>query len=1064
MKRSLILTAIAAALLATNASYAKPNDKKTASTKPQPTMTEWKDFNVNEVNRLPIHATFFAYENANLALKGEKEKSSRFLSLNGNWRFLWKEHANERPTDFFKPDYDDSTWTTMPMPGIWELNGYGDPVYLNVGYAWRGHFNEAPPAVPVKDNHVGSYRRIVNIPQKWIGQQVIAHFGSVTSCIYLWVNGKFAGYAEDSKIAAEFDVTPYLKAGENVFAIQVFRWSDGTWCEDQDFWRLSGVARDSYLYCRNAANHIDDLRLTTDLVNNYNDGLLIIQPKTTGKTTLTHRLTDNDGQEIWSGTDNEITLKNVKAWTAETPYLYTLETTATDERGNTTDVVRNSVGFRHIEIVKNNGLGGGSVLTINGKAILIKGVNRHEMDPDYGYHVSRERMEEDVKLMKQFNVNAVRTCHYPDDPYFYDLCDKYGLYVVAEANQESHGLGYGDDSPTKTPLFARQILERNQHNVGTHFNHPSIIIWSLGNESADGPNFTAAYQWIRSQDKMRPIHWERALGGINTDIQCPMYWPHWTVENYATDESKQKPLILCEYSHAMGNSSGGLKEYWDLARKYPKFQGGFIWDYVDQGLRLKKTDFIGDFGKQQTIPSYTYGGDYNDYDPSDINFNCNGLISPDRVPNPQFYEVKYQYQNIWTELIDARKGLIRVKNEYFFRNLNHVRMHWAVEREGKTILKGTIDDLNCKQQDTETLKLPISSVFETSNYDIETASAMAFTKTFLNIDFVLKNDEQMLRRGDTIAYQQILIDYTPAKTTEKKKEKQLKIVKKADFNEVVLKNKKCEIVFDKTSGLLKRYIVNGQNLLGEEGSLKPNFWRAMTDNDMGASLQRKYKLWRNPNLKLKTLRTTDSGKQPTQVETIFSIGDTLATLHITYCIEGDGTMTISQNLLTSDNEELPNMPRFGMIMQLPIDMCQSEYYGRGPIENYPDRNSSQRIGIYKQTADEQFYPYIRPQETGLKTDIDWWKQTFDNGHGLKIEGNGLAMAALHYDIEQLDEGDEKHQRHATDLKRSRYTNLFIDGQHAGVGGIDSWSYQAEAIEQYRVKANKNKMMFIIRPI
>ncbi|MBQ5378268.1 MAG: beta-galactosidase, partial [Prevotella sp.] len=552
-------------------------------------------------------------------------KSSNFVSLHGDWKFNWVENADQRPTNFYQTDLDDSSWKTMKVPGMWELNGFGDPEYVNAGFAWRGHFDQKPPAVPVKDNHVGSYRRTINIPADWDGKQVIAHFGSVTSNIYLYVNGQFVGYAEDSKVAAEFDVTDFVKPGENLFAFQTFRWCDGSWCEDQDFWRLSGVARDSYLYARNKDTQLVDFHITPDLENNYEDGILNIQATVLGNPIIEYRLLNANGIEIIKSNadfrkltqgEAKFTVRNVKKWTAETPYLFTLLAIVKDRKGNITEVIPQKVGFRKVEIK-------GSQFLVNGQPIYIKGADRHEMDPDGGYVVSRERMIQDIQIMKRLNINAVRTCHYPDDPVWYDLCDEYGLYLTAEANQESHGFGYGKDSEAKKEQFAKQILERNQHNVNTYFNHPSIVVWSLGNETVNGPNFEAAYDWVKATDPSRPCQWEQAgRDGRNTDIFCPMYYATWSCESYATDPNYTKPLIQCEYDHTMGNSSGVIKDYWDLVRKYPKFQGGYIWDFVDQALHrhpvkpmsMKITENT-PYTELNKI-EYTYGGDYNKYDPS----------------------------------------------------------------------------------------------------------------------------------------------------------------------------------------------------------------------------------------------------------------------------------------------------------------------------------------------------------------------------------------------------------------------------------------------------------------
>ena len=645
----------------------------------KPTYTEWHDMSVNEINRLPVHASFFAYESDQLAMKGDKKQSGRYLSIDGDWRFRWVANADQRPTDFYLTDLDDSDWNTLRMPAIWELNGFGDPEYVNIGFAWRGHFQNNPPEVPVKDNHVGSYRRTIDIPQSWNGSQIIAHFGSVTSNIYLYVNGQFVGYAEDSKTAAEFDITPYVKKGKNLLAFQTFRWCDGSYSEDQDFWRLSGVARESYLYSRPKANHIDNIKIETTLEDNYTTGILNVDIQATGKSDATITLADADGKTVYEGVAAMVVVPDVRAWTAETPYLYTL----TIRRG--AEYVVQKVGFRSVEIK-------GAQLLVNGQPILIKGANRHEMDPDGGYVVSRERMIEDIRRMKEFNINAIRTCHYPDDPQWYDLCDEYGIYLCAEANQESHGFGYEKEALSGTPMFGKPIMERNQHNVITNYNHPSVIVWSLGNETRDGEHFARAKAWIHSVDDQRPVQYERAILGENTDIFCPMYYSHEDCAKYSSDETQQRPLIQCEYSHAMGNSSGGFKEYWELIRKYPKYQGGFIWDFVDQGLRGKPFD--------EAMPTYTYGGDYNDYDPSDNNFNCNGLFSPDRKPNPQAWEVKYFHQNVWVEAKDLTQGLVTVRNEYFFRDLKNYRLVWRLMNEGECVGEGSVEDIDVAPQES----------------------------------------------------------------------------------------------------------------------------------------------------------------------------------------------------------------------------------------------------------------------------------------------------------------------------------------------------------------------------
>ena len=1029
-----------------------------AAVKLVPTFTEWHDLQVNEVNRLKLHTNYFAYENETLALAGQMDKSANFISLHGAWKFNWVKDADKRPTDFYKTDLDDSAWKTMNIPANWEMNGFGVPEYVNTGFAWRGHFDQKPPAVPVKDNNVGSYRRIINIPDSWDGKQVIAHFGSVTSNIYLYVNGQYVGYAEDAKVAAEFDITPYLKKGDNLIAFQTFRWCDGSWCEDQDFWRLSGVARDSYLYARDAAVQLTNIKITPDLQNNYEDGVVQIYAEVKGQPVIEYKLLNHNGIEIIKSDANfkkrvngtaQFTIKNVKKWSAEDPYLYTLVATVKDQKGNIVEVVPQKVGFRKVEIVN-------SQLLVNGQPVLIKGADRHEMDPDGGYVVSRERMIQDIKIMKRLNINAVRTCPYPDDPVWYDLCDEYGLYVTAEANQESHGFGYGNDAEAKKPEFAKQILERNQHNVEMYFNHPSVIVWSLGNETVNGDNFIAAYKWIKEQDKSRPVQFEQAgRTGENTDIFCPMYYSHDGCDKYSKDDKFTRPLIQCEYNHTMGNSSGGLKEYWDMVRKYPKFQGGYIWDFVDQALHRNpvKPMSVKDnltYAQYNKI-KYTYGGDYNDYDPSDNNFNCNGVIGPDRQLNPHAYEVAYEYQNIWAEAVDLQAGKISVYNEHFFRNLANYQLVWTLLQDGKAVQNGTVDKLDVAPQQKTVVTLP---------YQIP-----AEGEVLLNIEFRLKKAEPLMEAGQMVAYRQLEVRTANAAAAVVAEGK-LKVENKKKETEIKVLNDFIDIEFDKATGLLKEYEVNGVDLLGEGGTLKPNFWRAVTDNDMGAQLQKKFRVWRAPALNLQTITASKVkvGKNVNAVvKAVYDMPDVKAALTITYTIAPDGTMGVEQTMDATEGEKVSDMFRFGMLMQLPFQMDNSTFYGRGPIENYIDRKGSQNVGIYTQTAEEQFFPYIRPQETGTKSDIRWWQQTDKAGKGFRItSGNLFSASALHYSIDDLDDGEEKEQRHSYEVPQSKYTELCIDKEQFGVGGENSWG--AWPLPQHRLGYADKTFSFVISPV
>lgn len=1037
----------------------------------QPTFTEWHDLQVNEINRLPLHTLHFAYDPNDFPGTGaeylDKKQSMNYMSLDGTWKFNWVANADERPTDFYKTDLDDSKWKNIQMPGNWEMLGYGQPEYVNVGFAWRGHFDQQPPAVPTKDNHVGSYRREINIPANWDGKRVIAHFGSVTSNIYLYVNGQFAGYAEDSKVAAEFDITPFLKKGKNLIAFQSFRWCDGSWCEDQDFWRLSGPARENYLYARSKEHRLLDVRVETELKNNYKDGALNITAKLQGNTLAYFGLYDPDGKEvIVTGTDNvrngvakyQLRVKNVRKWSAETPNLYTLVVSPIQNGGmySPYEIIQVKVGFRKVEIKNKQ-------LLVNGQPVLLKGANRHEMDPDEGYNVSEKRMIQDIMMMKRLNINAVRTCHYPDDPRWYDLCDKYGLYVVAEANQESHGFQYGDDAAAKKPEFAKQIMERNQHNVSMFYNHPSIITWSLGNETVMGDNFIQAYKWIKSQDKTRPVQYEQARRGEGTDIFCPMYYPVAASEKYAKDPNSPMPLIQCEYNHTMGNSGGNLSDYWNLIRKYPILQGGFDWDFVDQALHRKivKPMSILPYkmnNEELRKIEYTYGGDYNKYDPSDNNFNCNGIIGPDRQLNPHAYEVAYQYQNIWAKMVNAETGEVSVHNENFFRDLSNYALAWSLEEDGVETQNGTIADLDVPAQQTRTFTIP---------YD---RSKITGKEVFLNIDFRLKNAEPLLTAGQVVAYAQLPVVTKQACEGDCSKllaeghgKKKMKLAAKKD-NVIAVTTPNLTFKLDRTTGLISEYAYNGKSMLGEGGTLKPNFWRAPTDNDMGANLQKKFKVWKNPQMNLKNIDVKKDKKANTvTIVTSFDMPEVQGQMDITYLVFANtGAVKVTEDFKATEGAKVSDMFRFGMLLQMPYSMEKSTYYGRGPIENYSDRKDCMRIAIYNDDADNQYFPYIRPQESGTKSDIRWWKQTDATGLGLQVKSCAPFYAsALHFDTEELDDGDEKEQRHSFDLKKSKFTNLFLDAAHMGVGGENSWG--AWPLEKYRIHYGNKAFNFVLIP-
>lgn len=1002
--------------------------------------TEWKNPELNAVNRAPMRSANFAYRAGEEALASQQKcQSDNYLSLNGTWKFNWVNDADQRPSDFWKKDFNDKGWDDMQVPGLWELNGYGKPIYVNNCYAWRNHFESNPPAVPVEENHVGSYRREIKVPADWNGKEIFAHFGSVTSNIYLWVNGRYVGYSEDSKLEAEFNLTPYIIPGkENLIAFQVFRWCDGSYLEDQDFFRFSGVARDSYLYARDR-KRIADIRVTPDLENDYTDGVLNIDLTLTANAPVELSLKDADGNTIADATATKsgrtvMKVKNPLKWSAESPDLYTLTATM---KGSS-EVIPVNVGFRKIELTENQ-------ILVNGKPVLFKGANRHELDPDGGYVVSPERMLQDIRLMKKLNINAVRTCHYPDDELWYDLCDKYGIYMVAEANIESHGMGYDEKTLAKDPAYAKAHMERNRRNVQRNFNHPSIIFWSLGNESGYGPNFEEAYKWVKAEDPSRAVQYEQAGQDKMTDIFCPMYYGYDGMQKYAENNEKTKPLIQCEYAHAMGNSIGGFKEYWDLIRKYPKLQGGFIWDFVDQAVRTK--------GKNG-VEIYAYGGDFDRFDGSDGNFCVNGLVSPDRIPNPHADEVSYFYQNIWTTPADLSAGKVKIYNENFFRDLSDVNLDWVLLNNGIPVRDGRIDKIDVAPGKTTEITIPYGEIPDHGEW-------------LLNVDYTLKNAEGLLPAGHAIAKEQLIIRNGKSCACVKAPLSPDMTVPVANIdnhraNYLIVNGDDFSIEFNRQNGYMSRYEVKGTEMISDDGMLTPNFWRAPTDNDYGANLQRKYAAWRNPEIKLTSLDAEEKDGNAV-VTADYDMPGVKAKLRLTYTIDGGGEVKVTEALTTENGADVPGMFRFGMQMQMPLSFSSIEYYGRGPVENYIDRNHSTRLGIYNQTVAEQFYPYIRPQETGTKTDIRYWKQLNNAGNGLEFKAeNPFSASALNYSVASLDDGPWKQQSHSPEVEKADYTNICIDKIQMGLGCEDSWGRTARP--EYLIPYGDYTFTFVMRPV
>jgi len=1000
----------------------------------------WQDPNVNQVNREVRRAHFFAFEDEALARQGDKAKSARYLSMEGLWKFNFVKNHQDAPKDFFGLKYDDSQWVDFPVPGLFELNGYGDKIYKNAGFAWCTTFKNDPPHIGETNNYTGSYRRTFDLPADWKGQEVFFHVGSATSNLAVWVNGKYVGYSEDSKVAAEFNITKYLKSGKNLIAMQIMRWCDGSYLEDQDFWRFTGIAREVYLYAR-PKTHIEDITVGQDYIGGK--GVLNVDVKAPKGTTVEQQLTDNSGKEV--------DLAAVKPWTAETPNLYNLMITL--KQGNKVlEVVRQRVGFRHIEIK-------GGQLLVNGQPILIKGADRHELDPDGGYIVSVERMIQDIRIMKQLNINAVRTCHYPDDPRWYDLCDEYGIYLTAEANLESHGMGYGEHTLAKRSDFEKMHLERNEANVKNFKNHPSVIVWSLGNEAGFGPNFEKCYTWVKEYDKTRPVQYERApYDGGYTDITCPMYADYNWCENYCKGNNP-RPLIQCEYAHAMGNSMGGFKEYWDLIRKEPKYQGGYIWDFVDQGMRDKSAIT----GKE----IFTFGGDYGRYPASDYNFNCNGIIAPDRRLNPHAYEVRYYYQNVWVTDKGLKEGRFEVYNENFFKTLDDLQLEWFVggasagghhhegdRPEGMTFGHGgTIDISGIAPQQRKVI------TDEKMKQTIERVLGHhGDQEIFVIFQFKSKDAQPLIDKGQVMARQQFVLN--PYQFPEIKAE-EAKVQKEETESYVKFDAGGTTLTVGKWSGWIDYLDVDGEPMLVDRESITPEFWRAPTDNDYGAGLQRRFGVWKNPQMRLKDIDVDDN-----QVEAKFEMPDVKATLKMTYTLTPEGEVIVRQQLKANTDEKVSPMFRYGMQLQMPKQYDAVQYYGRGPVENYIDRNSSEFIGIYNNKVADEYFPYVRPQESGNHTDVRWFRVLDKQGRGLEFYSNGpMEASALDYLLADLDDGpnkDKKKGHHSGDLIERPLTQVHIQQRQMGLGCVNSWGAWPRG--EYLVPYQDYDFTFVIRPV
>ncbi|MBL4745451.1 MAG: DUF4981 domain-containing protein [Flavobacteriaceae bacterium] len=990
---------------------------------------------VIQQNKLDGRASFFPYQSIKEALNNKLTDASNYQLLNGIWKFNWVKSPEQRPVDFYKNSYDTRHWDSIKVPANWELEGYGIPIYTNTEYPFNTK-NPNPPDIPDGYNPVGSYKRNFNLSPDWKDKAIFIHLGAVKSAFYIWINGEKVGYSQGSKLPAEFNISPFVKEGKNSISLEVYRWSDGSYLECQDFWRISGIERDVYLYARPTLQ-IADYFAKAGLTNNYKEGTLDLDialrnsRKKKQAVSLSVQIT-KDHKILYSNTQKTIvspenTLKTihfskelgpVKPWSAELPELYTLNIVLSDKKGKVLEAISRKIGFRVSEI--KNGR-----MLVNGQAILFKGVNRHEHDPKNGHVISKEDMLRDVQIFKENNINAVRTCHYPNAPYWYELCDQYGIYVIDEANIESHGMGY-DLSRTlgNNPAWLLAHLDRTERMIARDKNHPSILLWSLGNEAGNGYNFYRTYLRAKEMDDSRPVQYERADLEWNSDLYVPMYDTPQAMEDYAKNDAHTKSLIQCEYAHAMGNSMGGFKEYWDLFEKYDKLQGGFIWDYVDQGLKTIKN------GKE----IYAYGGDFGPEDvPSSNNFLNNGLVQPDRSLNPHMLEVRHIQQNIKFYATDAASGTISIKNWYFFRDLSNYSFHWEIIANGKVIENGVLAPQKIAAQQTKTLTIPFRKDFKKE------------VEYFLNIKALLVKKEPLLAANYQIAYAQFALQTAPPFTIPVPDTKEVTYTR--DASHIQVKGNDFHITFDTHTGTLTNFRKNGEQLIKKGPQV--NFWRAPVDNDYGARSPQKYKEWKNtgqqevPEI---SLFKKDANSLTIQCTKRLFKGDAIYTQ--TYLIHGDGTIRVSNDLNALKGTH-NNLFKFGNEFVLPPSYKSIEWYGKGPFESYTDRQHAAKIGLYKGSITSQYFPYIRPQETGNKMDVRWAILRKDTGTGIKIIGEKpLHVAALNFHRNDLDSGAKKSQKHAGELTPRKEVYLNVDGYQQGLGSINSWGRLP--LEKYRL--------------
>ncbi|NPA37051.1 MAG: DUF4981 domain-containing protein [Chlorobi bacterium] len=1017
------------------------------------TQEDWENQHVFQINKMEPHAYFYGFSSEKEALKNDWKNSDNYELLNGLWKFHWAKKPADRPIDFYKKSYDVSGWDEIKVPGNWEVEGYrngkdwGIPIYVNTSYPWSFHKRPTPPEIPHDWNPVGSYRTTFTIPEKWNGRDIIIHFGAVKSAFYIWINGEKVGYSQGSKLPAEFDITKYVRNGENTLALEVYRWSDGSYLECQDFWRLSGIERDVYLYAA-PKTRIFDFFFKPGLDENYKDAnfSLDVDLKTSekaSKVNLEVKILDNKNVLYSSSKSVDLkettgtlftgTIKEPKKWSAEDPNLYTLVINLKNKKGHTIESTSTKIGFRKIEII------GGQIL-INGQPVLFKGVDRHEHDEMTGHVVSEESMLQDIKLMKEHNINAVRTSHYPNDSKWYELCDEYGIYLIDEANIESHGMGYGKESLAKDTTWMAAHIERTKRMVERDKNHPSIVTWSLGNEAGDGPNFVATYEWIKKHDDTRPVQYERAGTSDHTDIVCPMYAPIDHMVRYGRTVQK-RPYIQCEYAHAMGNSVGNLQDYWDVIEKYGNLQGGFIWDWVDQGI-VKYTDD----GRKY----WAYGGDFGpEGTPSDANFCMNGLVNPDRTLHPSIYEVKKVYQDIKIESVDFENNLVRVKNGYFFIPLDNFKINWEVKADGISVLNGEAElPAGIAPGKYGTVKLNLNKFRKEEGKEY-----------YINFSVRTKDAKGILDANTELATEQFKLFNGKANTIAVNKGNAVNI--KSSDTQVVVAGDRFVASFNNAKGELVSYKYDGKELL--LNGPQPNYWRAPIDNDYGFRIEKRLAVWRHAGetKKLEDFSVNKTGNNKVTVKYVYKLPDTNSLLTLTYSVFGSGDIVIDYDFRIGD-KDAPMIPRMGLMMVLPEGFENVTWFGRGPWENYIDRNTAAFVDLYSSTVTDLFYPYPSVQGTGYRSDVKWVSVTNSNGYGWLISGESpIGFSALHFSPEDLT-FERRGTKHPVDMTPKAETYLNIDNMMMGVGGDNSWGAKPHA--EYSIAPANYSFRLIFKPV